>query len=78
MESKNFEDCSALVLVMPSHGQRYDKLSAMDGEYNLDDDIIFPIIRNPTLQYKPKILFVQACKGNMKTSSFITDSDQVI
>lgn len=63
---------------MPSHGQRYDKLSAMDGEYNLDDDIIFPIIRNPTLQYKPKILFVQACKGNMKTNSFITDSDQVI
>lgn len=78
METKNFEDHSALVLVMLSHGQRNDTLAAKDGEYKLDDDVIFPLVRNRTLQNKPKILFVQACKGAREIGGFKTDSAQVI
>jgi len=77
VEQKNFSDRSALVLVMLSHGQRYDTLAARDGDYKLDDDIIFPIVRNRTLQDKPKILFVQACKGSREIGAFKTDSAQV-
>ncbi|KAL7735851.1 hypothetical protein ACLKA6_017849 [Drosophila palustris] len=76
LEQKNFSDRSALVLVMLSHGHRYDTLAARDGDYKLDDDIIFPIVRNRTLQNKPKILFVQACKGSREIGSFKTDSAQ--
>ncbi|XP_034477855.1 mucin-3A [Drosophila innubila] len=76
LEQKNFSDRSALVLVMLSHGQRYDTLAARDGDYKLDDDIIFPIVRNRTLQDKPKILFVQACKGSREIGAFKTDSAQ--
>ncbi|KAM8711159.1 hypothetical protein ACLKA7_000314 [Drosophila subpalustris] len=76
LEQKNFSDRSALVLVMLSHGHRYDTLAARDGDYKLDDDIIFPIVRNRTLQNKPKILFVQACKGSREIGSFKTDSTQ--
>lgn len=78
VEMKNFEDHSALVLVMLSHGQRNDTLAAKDGEYKLDDDVIFPLVRNRTLQNKPKILFVQACKGAREIGGFKTDSAQVI
>lgn len=77
VEQKNFSDRSALVVVVLSHGQRYDTLAARDGDYKLDDDVIFPIVRNRTLQNKPKILFVQACKGSREIGSFKTDSVQV-
>ncbi|XP_023160017.2 caspase-3 [Drosophila hydei] len=53
LEKKNYEDRSALVLVILTHGQDYDLIS----------EIIDPILRNGTLNDKPKILFIQACKG---------------
>ncbi|XP_017868552.1 PREDICTED: uncharacterized serine-rich protein C215.13 [Drosophila arizonae] len=74
LEQKNFEDRSALVLVILSHGQRYETIAAKDGDYKLDDDIIFPILRNQTLANKPKILFVQACKGSRELGKFKTDA----
>ncbi|KAH8297333.1 hypothetical protein KR044_010415 [Drosophila immigrans] len=76
VEQKNFSDHSALVLVLLSHGQRNDTLAARDGDYRIDDDVIFPIVRNRTLQNKPKILFVQACKGSREIGAFKTDSAQ--
>uniref|UniRef100_A0A6P4E6J7 Caspase-1-like n=1 Tax=Drosophila rhopaloa TaxID=1041015 RepID=A0A6P4E6J7_DRORH len=63
LEAKDFEDRSALVLVVLSHGSRNDRLAAKDYDYSLDDDVLFPILRNRTLKDKPKLLFVQACKG---------------
>ncbi|XP_017960008.1 mucin-5AC [Drosophila navojoa] len=74
LEQKSFEDRSALVLVILSHGQRYETIAAKDGDYKLDDDIIFPILRNQTLTNKPKILFVQACKGSRELGKFKTDA----
>jgi len=77
VEQKDFSDRSALVLVMLSHGNRNDFIAARDGDYRLDDDVIFPIVRNRSLQNKPKILFVQACKGSREIGSLKTDSAQV-
>ncbi|KRG05451.1 caspase isoform X2 [Drosophila mojavensis] len=63
LEQKNLEDHSALVVVILSHGQRHETIAAYDGTYDLNSDIIHPISRNNTLNGKPKILFIQACKG---------------
>ncbi|KAH8367199.1 hypothetical protein KR084_007895 [Drosophila pseudotakahashii] len=76
LETKDFEDKSALVLVMLSHGTRHDRLAARDDDYSLDYDILFPILRNRTLKDKPKLLFVQACKGANELGGFMTDAAQ--
>ncbi|KAH8267360.1 hypothetical protein KR026_000210 [Drosophila bipectinata] len=76
LETKDFADKSALVLVMLSHGTRHDRLAAKDDDYSLDDDVLFPILRNRTLKDKPKLLFVQACKGANELGGFMTDSAQ--
>ncbi|XP_034651229.1 caspase-1 [Drosophila subobscura] len=76
LETKDFEDKSALVLVFLSHGTRHDRLAAKDLDYSLDDDVLFPILRNRTLKDKPKMLFVQACKGANEPGGFMTDSAQ--
>lgn len=39
-------------------------ISAKDDLYSIDDDVLFPIVRNDTLRGKPKIILVQACKGD--------------
>ncbi|XP_016969121.2 caspase-1-like [Drosophila rhopaloa] len=77
LEAKDFEDRSALVLVVLSHGSRNDRLAAKDYDYSLDDDVLFPILRNRTLKDKPKLLFVQACKGANNLGGFMTDAVQL-
>jgi len=76
VETKDFEDKSALVLVMLSHGTRHDRIAAKDNDYSLDYDVLFPILRNRTLRDKPKLLFVQACKGANELGGFMTDAAQ--
>lgn len=76
LETKDFEDKSALVLVMLSHGTRHDRIAAKDNDYSLDYDVLFPILRNRTLRDKPKLLFVQACKGANELGGFMTDAAQ--
>lgn len=76
METKDFGDKSALVLVFLSHGTRNDRLAAKDDDYSLDYDVVFPILRNRTLKDKPKMLFVQACKGANELGGFMTDAAQ--
>ncbi|XP_068146748.1 caspase-3-like isoform X2 [Drosophila tropicalis] len=76
LEQSNFEKQSALIIVVLSHGDRHDKIMGKDSDYNLDDDIIFPILRNRTLVDKPKVVIVQACKGSMMKGGFKTDAAQ--
>uniref|UniRef100_A0A6P4EXV5 Mucin-5AC n=1 Tax=Drosophila rhopaloa TaxID=1041015 RepID=A0A6P4EXV5_DRORH len=76
LETKDFEEKSALVLVVLSHGTRNDRLAAKDDDYSLDYDVLFPILRNRTLKDKPKLLFVQACKGANELGGFMTDAAQ--
>ncbi|XP_068146078.1 caspase-7-like isoform X2 [Drosophila tropicalis] len=63
LEMENFEEHSALVIVVLSHGGQNETILAKDGEYSLHKDILQPILKNRTLLGKPKIFFVQACKG---------------
>ncbi|KRF99092.1 uncharacterized protein Dwil_GK27102 [Drosophila willistoni] len=63
LERENFEEHSALVIVILSHGTHNDMISARDKTYSLQEHIILPILKNPTLSKKPKLIFVQACKG---------------
>ncbi|XP_017045657.1 flocculation protein FLO11 [Drosophila ficusphila] len=76
LERKDFQDKSALVLVILTHGTRHDRLAARDDDYSLDYDVLFPLLRNRTLKDKPKLLFVQACKGANELGGFMTDAAQ--
>ncbi|XP_068145587.1 caspase-1 [Drosophila tropicalis] len=67
LKQANFEEHSALVIVVLSHGNRNDKIMGRDSKYSLNDDVLFPILLNRTLDGKPKILIVQACKGHMNS-----------
>ncbi|KAK9512515.1 hypothetical protein O3M35_000918 [Rhynocoris fuscipes] len=60
--SKN--DC--LLIVILSHGRDYGEIHAYDRTYNINDDIIGELTGNacPSLAGKPKIFFIQACRGN--------------
>lgn len=45
-------------------------ISAKDELYSIDDDVLFPMVRNDTLRGKPKIILVQACKGDKEIEIF--------
>lgn len=64
VQRENFAKHACIVFVILTHGTRYDMISARDELYSIDDDILFPMVRNDTLRGKPKIILVQACKGD--------------
>ncbi|EDW90874.1 caspase-3 isoform X1 [Drosophila yakuba] len=67
---KQFTQEAGFVLCILSHGFLKETILACDDkEYNLDDDVLFPLFRNPTLSGKPKILIVQACKGKFRADA---------
>ncbi|XP_065367907.1 mucin-2-like [Calliphora vicina] len=74
IQSKDFKENACLVIVILSHGARHEEIAAKDGHYSIDDHILFPILRNPTLNDKPKLFFIQACKGSMETNGYYTDA----
>ncbi|XP_059610673.1 caspase-3-like isoform X2 [Phlebotomus argentipes] len=74
----DFKKKSCLIVCVLSHGNEGQTIFARDRSYNLDKDIIEPIIRNATLAGKPKIFIVQACKGSVQSVGYVmTDSTQV-
>ncbi|XP_030375429.1 caspase-1 [Scaptodrosophila lebanonensis] len=74
LEVYDFRSRSALVIVILSHGTRHGIIAAKNGDYSIDDSILFPILRNQTLKDKPKMFFIQACKGDMEQAGFHTDA----
>ncbi|KAM7343155.1 uncharacterized protein ACRADG_010300 [Cochliomyia hominivorax] len=74
IQSKDFKENACLVIVILSHGARHEEVAAKDGHYSIDDHVLFPILRNPTLNDKPKLFFIQACKGSMETNGYFTDA----
>ncbi|KAI8120549.1 Caspase-1 [Lucilia cuprina] len=74
IQTKDFKENACLVIVILSHGTRHEEIAAKDGHYSIDDHILFPILRNPTLNDKPKLFFIQACKGSMETNGYYTDA----
>ncbi|XP_043643631.1 caspase-6 [Drosophila teissieri] len=76
---KQFTEEAGIVLCILSHGTLKEKIMACDDKiYDLDDDVLFPLLRNPSLSGKPKILIVQACKGNMKADAKKMNSEPYI
>ncbi|KRF99093.1 uncharacterized protein Dwil_GK27384 [Drosophila willistoni] len=59
----NFDEHSALVIVILSHGSHYDYIAAKDETYSLQKIILLPILDNNTLTNKPKMFFTRAGKG---------------
>uniref|UniRef100_A0A1I8P4C0 Caspase family p20 domain-containing protein n=1 Tax=Stomoxys calcitrans TaxID=35570 RepID=A0A1I8P4C0_STOCA len=74
IQAKDFSEHACLVIVILSHGNRYEAISAKDGHYSIDDHVLFPILRNSTLNDKPKMFFVQACKGDMESTGYYRDA----
>lgn len=64
-----------MVLVVLSPCHQYETIAAKDGDYNLDTEIIFPLLRNETLINKPKMLFVQAGRGSRELLRYRTDTN---
>lgn len=64
MEKRNFEKYACVVVIILSHGRSNDILAAKDGWFRIHDLITSPLFRNKTLRSKPKLVFVQACKGS--------------
>lgn len=53
-----------MIIVILSHGHLKEEIEASDNQkYDLDTEVVNPLLKNPTLKGKPKILVVQACKG---------------
>lgn len=61
---KNFGSYSSLMIVIMSHGGLNDHIQTSNGFYHLDTTIVEPTLMNETLKGKPKLFFVQACKGD--------------
>ncbi|XP_017068764.1 caspase-6 [Drosophila eugracilis] len=70
LAGKSFDRLSGFVIVILSHGGRGERIVACDSNmYHLDDDILFPLFANKSLRGKPKILIVQACKGEWEADA---------
>ncbi|XP_017864770.1 PREDICTED: uncharacterized protein LOC108615048 [Drosophila arizonae] len=77
LEEKNLEDRSAVLVVILSLCHQYETIAARDGDYNIDNEIIFPLLRIRTLLNKPKMLFVHVTKGSRELDAFWEDIDSV-
>ncbi|KAL5286361.1 hypothetical protein ACFFRR_007783 [Megaselia abdita] len=73
MAKKNFEKYACIVVILLSHGRMNDMIAARDGWFRIHDLITSPLYKNKTLRSKPKLVFVQACKGN-KTMNVYSDN----
>ncbi|XP_050090450.1 caspase-14-like [Anopheles aquasalis] len=69
---KDFSDYSCLIIIVMSHGLMHDQIEARDGRpYCFEGDIVEKCTSNRTLDGKPKLFIVQACRGE---STVATDS----
>lgn len=72
VRTKNLSNYSCLIVVIMSHGGLNDKIQTVDGFYQLDNAVVEPTLMNDTLKGKPRLFFVQACKGDAVMESDIT------
>ncbi|KAH8368547.1 hypothetical protein KR084_012840, partial [Drosophila pseudotakahashii] len=67
---KDFNHLAGVVIIILSHGTTKEKIETCDRKlYDLDRDVLFPLLRNETLIGKPKILIIQACKNALENDS---------
>ena len=65
LQNVNHESCSAFVLVLLSHGDRGGVVYCTDGDLITIKEIseYFTATNCPTLSGKPKLFFIQSCRG---------------
>ncbi|XP_050312158.1 caspase-1-like [Anthonomus grandis grandis] len=67
---------SCLVVAVMSHGRTYGRISARDTEYTTSDMIeMFAGSKCPTLAGKPKLFFIQACRGERTDGGVRVETD---
>ncbi|XP_055590668.1 caspase-3-like [Uranotaenia lowii] len=66
IRKKNFSKYSCLIVIIMSHGDTNGRIYASDATYDFNNDVVEQILSNKTLKDKPKIFFIQACKGNAR------------
>jgi hypothetical protein len=71
----DFTQYSCLIFVIISHGDSLSKIYGVDNEpVDLNDDLIGPFNACESLRGKPKLFFVQACRGRFKAQTVETDN----
>ena len=65
--SEETENLAALAVFILSHGEDNGTVFAQDSMYRVDHDILFQLTADkcPYLAGKPKLIFVQACQGQV-------------
>ena len=63
MRKQNFEENDAFICFISSHGNA-DGVLGIDGNAITIKQIVDPIIKLPTLASKPKLFFINSCRGN--------------
>lgn len=79
VSKKDFKEYGVFVAVFLSHGDKDEILYSYDKPFNINHSFIHPIARNPTLNGKPKIFIIAACKGDQRNvhppeDIYVTDS----
>ncbi|XP_052891652.1 caspase-14-like [Anopheles moucheti] len=75
ISKKDFTEYSCLIVFIMSHGNEQDSIMAYDGDmYSLQSDIVEHCTSNRTLNDKPKMFVVQACRGDAKIVADATRS----
>ncbi|XP_053965043.1 mucin-5AC-like [Anastrepha ludens] len=74
LTQKDYTNYSCLIIAILSHGSAHDSVAASDGEYNVDEAMLHPILDVPSLKEKPKIFIIQACKGALVPGEYKTDA----
>ncbi|XP_052891642.1 caspase-1-like [Anopheles moucheti] len=75
ISKKDFTEYSCLIVFIMSHGNEQDSIMAYDGDmYLLQSDIVEHCTSNRTLNDKPKMFVVQACRGDRKIVADATRS----
>ncbi|XP_035784133.1 caspase-14-like [Anopheles albimanus] len=71
---QNFSDYSCFITIIMSHGLLNDRIAARDDEtYCFEEDVVEKCTSNRTLDGKPKVFIVQACRGD---ATMATDSQK--
>lgn len=75
VKTHNFDSDLCVTFFILTHGKANNVLLSADDEYNLYDFIIHPLVNaNKTLLKKPKMFFIQACKGNTDHKILVKDT----
>lgn len=70
--SMNHEDNDCLMIIIMSHGD-FGTISSFDGDYLIEDIATFFTDANcPSLIGKPRLFFIQACRGSLLDAGHLT------